>query len=222
MFSWLFWVLLIVAVADWVAAWRGWKSARWVTKPAALLLLIAWFTQMGGWQGGLVWFGVGLVFSLLGDIMLQAPERYFLFGVGAFFLAHVAYIVGLFEPGFGLDAGMLVPLVIVGAAFWYLSGRIRRGLAVSGDSKLEIPVTAYAGVLSLMLLVALTTLFNPEWQGQAALLVSLGAALFFLSDSVLAWNRFVRPISAGNLIVMVTYHLGQILIIAGALTRFAA
>ncbi len=37
----------------------------------------------------------------------------------------------------------------------------------------------------------------------------LGAALFLLSDSLLAWNRFVRPIAWAPVAVMVSYHLAQ-------------
>ena len=31
-------------------------------------------------------------------------------------------------------------------------------------------------------------------------------------DALLGWNRFVRPLAHGNLAVMVTYHLAQILL----------
>jgi len=45
-------------------------------------------------------------------------------------------------------------------------------------------------------------------------------AVFFLSDSMLAWNRFVTPISYGRLKVIITYHLGQILIALGRPMQF--
>jgi alkenylglycerophosphocholine hydrolase len=37
----------------------------------------------------------------------------------------------------------------------------------------------------------------------------LGAVLFLASDSVLAWDKFVRPLAHGHLVVMITYHLAQ-------------
>jgi uncharacterized membrane protein YhhN len=40
--------------------------------------------------------------------------------------------------------------------------------------------------------------------------------LFYASDSMLAWDRFLKPLSHARLRVMVTYHLGQIGIILGA------
>jgi uncharacterized membrane protein YhhN len=48
-------------------------------------------------------------------------------------------------------------------------------------------------------------------------LVAAGALVFMVSDAVLALDRFVRPRSWAPLAVMVTYHLGQGLIVAGAL-----
>ena len=40
-----------------------------------------------------------------------------------------------------------------------------------------------------------------------------GAALFVVSDAVLALNRFVRPIPRGDVAVHVTYHLAQGLLV---------
>jgi hypothetical protein len=37
----------------------------------------------------------------------------------------------------------------------------------------------------------------------------VGASLFFASDSLIAWNRFVRPRAWAPVAIMVTYHLGQ-------------
>jgi uncharacterized membrane protein YhhN len=44
-----------------------------------------------------------------------------------------------------------------------------------------------------------------------------GAALFLASDSVLAWNKFVRPLPFGRPAVMVTYHLAQTALVVSLL-----
>ena len=49
-----------------------------------------------------------------------------------------------------------------------------------------------------MLLSALLTLAADTWQAGAAILVSAGALLFFLSDTLLAWNKFVTPFRMGS------------------------
>jgi uncharacterized membrane protein YhhN len=71
-----------------------------------------------------------------------------------------------------------------------------------------VPMALYTAVIGTMLFVALTT---GLW------LVAVGAAIFVASDSILARNRFVAPLPHGHLKVMVTYHLGQALIVAGLL-----
>ncbi len=220
MFTPLFWVVPVFAAADWALAWREKSAWRWITKPAVLILLIVWFSQTGGWVDGLVWFGLGLVFSLLGDVFLQAPARFFLPGVGAFLLAHLAYIAGFLQGAFRFHVGMLVPLVLAAAAFWVLSGRVRAGLKRQGEKTLILPVMVYALVLCLMAFAASTTLFRADWAFWPAVVVTMGGWLFLLSDSVLALNRFVRPIQNADLLVMVTYHLAQVLIASGALFQF--
>ena len=44
-----------------------------------------------------------------------------------------------------------------------------------------------------------------------------GAVLFLVSDTVLAWNRFVRPFPSGPVAVHVTYHLAQGLLVLSLL-----
>jgi uncharacterized membrane protein YhhN len=48
-------------------------------------------------------------------------------------------------------------------------------------------------------------------------LAGAGAGLFFVSDTVLAWNRFVRPLGRGPVAVIVTYHLAQALLVLSLL-----
>jgi hypothetical protein len=66
----------------------------------------------------------------------------------------------------------------------------------------------------------MTTLSNPEWEACASLLVGLGAFLFFLSDIILAWHRFVAPIRNGRIYNIAAYHLGQIGLIAGVIGQY--
>ena len=91
-----------------------------------------------------------------------------------------------------------------------------------GRGKLRAPVVIYTVVISLMVVSALTMLFRPNVSTGAALLMALGAVLFFVSDAVLAWNRFVAPVRGGKLIVIVAYHLGQMALIAGVIALVRA
>jgi uncharacterized membrane protein YhhN len=75
-------------------------------------------------------------------------------------------------------------------------------------------------VISVMLLSASLTLLDDKWTSIDAVTVCAGAALFFLSDAILAWNKFVSPIRYGRLLNMASYHLGQLLIALGAALHF--
>jgi uncharacterized membrane protein YhhN len=213
-------VALIIAVVDWIAVARQWKTVEYIAKPGVMVALLIWLWSVGGFQGQLLWFAAGLVCSMAGDIFLMLPRERFVAGLIAFLLAHVAYLFGFNAtfPPINLVTVILAIMVALVAARLYRS--ISQGLAASGNGNLKMPVLVYSTVISLMLLSALITLVRPEWSSSSALLVSCGALLFFLSDASLAWNKFVQPLHHGRLIVIVTYHLGQVLITLGAALHF--
>ncbi len=66
-----------------------------------------------------------------------------------------------------------------------------------------------------MAISAVSTLFRPDWERQTAAFVATGGLLFFFSDFMLAFDRFIRPVSHGRLVVHITYHLGQFGLILG-------
>jgi uncharacterized membrane protein YhhN len=153
---------------------------------------------------------------MAGDIFLMLPRERFIGGLVAFLLAHVAYIVGFNLTPTANNLAGFVLAVLVALVFLRVYRRIAAGLDASGQIALKTPVLIYSLVISVMLLSALLTLAADTWQAGAAILVSAGALLFFLSDTLLAWNKFVTPIKQGRLAVIITYHLGQILITVGA------
>jgi uncharacterized membrane protein YhhN len=82
------------------------------------------------------------------------------------------------------------------------------------------PVIVYSLLISLVLYAAMSTIFDPEWKTSAAFFVSLGAFLFYISDLILAWNKFVAPVKNAGLLNILTYYLGQIGLIAGVISQF--
>ena len=206
----------ILAVFDWVATEKNWHKVRLFSKPATLMALIAWFSAAAGWNGANLWFGLALVFSLLGDVNLMFPDRLFLPGLLSFMLAHVFYIAGFNQGPLPLNLLSLVIAGVVAGAGALIFGRVRVGLVRTPEGRrMRVPVLVYSTVISLMLISAWLCLLRPGWPLDAALAASVGALLFFISDSVLAYNRFVGKTPHSDLLVMGTYHLGQIAIIAG-------
>ena len=66
------------------------------------------------------------------------------------------------------------------------------------------------------------TLLDDIWLFTPSLWVSAGALLFYVSDIMNAWTRFVAPISNDRFKIMTTYHLGQIAISVGATLHFVS
>ena len=63
-----------------------------------------------------------------------------------------------------------------------------------------MPVVAYMVVISTMVVLATAT---------GVVLAGVGAVLFFVSDYLIARDRFVRPLPWAPPAIMVLYHLGQ-------------
>jgi uncharacterized membrane protein YhhN len=214
---------IIFAIGHWISIYKSYLPGQVVTKTLVMVSLLVWLYLVTGFSGVSRFFGAAVIFCLVGDILLLAGEKmkFFLLGLGAFLLGHIFFVIGFNIP--------LQPFSFMGIALAVmialLSGRIYKhiaaGLAVSGELRLKIPVLAYTVAISLMLLSAMQTIFNPEWKTNASLLVTLGAACFMLSDSILAHNRFVTPIPNGRLYNMIAYHAGQIMLIAGIGIQYA-
>jgi len=216
---WLFSLAVLAAMADWYAVEKNITWLRYSSKPMVILLLGAWLLLQPISFPLLVWFFLALVFSLIGDIWLLAPPRFFMAGLASFLLAHVAYIIAFNRsnlPPFTWPMIQLVSFFIFLGVFIYplLYRSIKKR---SGTRKLQGATLIYFIILSLMAISAVSTLFRSEWERQTAAFVAAGGLLFFFSDFMLAFDRFIRPVSHGRLVVHITYHLGQFGLILGVI-----
>jgi uncharacterized membrane protein YhhN len=212
---------LVFAALEALALYKKWTRVEWLAKPAVMMCLFIWLVSTVGWEGAALWFGLGILFSLAGDILLMLSlERFFLLGLVSFLIAHIFYIVGFNLPIPGLSAWSVILAVLIG---WGGARVLRRIVAAleKGQTRMRLPIVVYGLVISLMLLSAMLKLNDLSWSAGAALLVSFGAFLFYLSDVILAWNKFVAPIQHGRIFNIAAYHLGQIALIAGVVSQLA-
>jgi uncharacterized membrane protein YhhN len=220
-------LLLLVAAVDWLAVAKGWKKVEYVAKPAVMLILLGLLAFLGGF-GSLPMFciSLGILFSLAGDIFLmfsfyRFSDRWFIPGLVSFLLAHISYIAGLNTPPPNVSPIWSLGLsVILGLTAARLLRRIIAGIRQKALQRLVFPVGAYGTVITLMLLSALLTLYNSAWRASTSGLVAIGALFFYVSDVLLAWNKFVNPIKNGRLANMIFYHLGQFALVAGVTLQF--
>jgi len=195
--------LLAIASAPW-ALDRPWLNFAF--KPLATLCVIAW-AALGRSDDGLVkrWIVVGLVFSLLGDIALLWPVQGFLAGLIAFLLGHLSYLVALTRrvkflasrPAFG--------------AWAIVAGGVLASLWAGVPADMRVPVLVYVTALSAMAAQATSVWIARRAQPDAAKwrVVAIGAALFVLSDAILATDKFVGGVPLPTLWNLSLYWLGQ-------------
>ena len=154
---------------------------------------------------------VGLVLSLRGDIALMFPDnrKAFMTGLVLFLLAHVAYAITftMLDGLHTIDWLTALVLLAIGGGFFFL---IRGGLG-----KMKIPVIIYLVIISVMVNQALSTFTGSAFSALQAWMISIGAVLFYISDVILAVNRFWKPFEY-NRISLAFYYAGQCLIALAA------
>jgi uncharacterized membrane protein YhhN len=205
---------VIAAAADWLAVATDRRRLEYLAKPAVMVALVGLAISLEpGSSAGLAarpWFVAALALSLVGDVLLMLPRERFVGGLVAFLLAHLAYIVGIgiivSIAGF-VAGGLVLGLLIVGVVL-ALAGRRIVGAVRLGRPGLLAPVGVYMAVISAMVIVACVS-------GRPAAMA--GAALFYGSDAILAWDRFVDERHWGKLATHVTYHAGQALLVLSLL-----
>ena len=150
-----------------------------------------------------------LIGAPAGDVFLML-NGFFIPGLIAFLLAHVAYLV-LFRqdaPVFTSRSAWLV-LSVIGAVFYAFLWS--NGL----PEALRLPLAVYSLAIVAMGSVALRrAVFLADAPSR---LVAAGAMYFMVSDATLAINRFVVPAPHDPVWVLGTYCAAQCLIVIGLL-----
>ncbi|NVJ65434.1 MAG: lysoplasmalogenase [Gammaproteobacteria bacterium] len=192
-------------VADYKQKW----SLTYLFKPLTMLLIIGLLLLKADLEVSYnQWILLGLVFSLVGDIFLMLRPQKFIAGLVSFLVAHLCYVYAFYQGLIGNDiswlAAVLLPIgIIYLAILWKHLG------------KYLWPVVAYFMAIGAMLFFA-SALFLVEMSLMTKLAL-LGAILFAISDAILAWRKFVKPLKYGQFYVMATYFSAQTLLTLSAI-----
>lgn len=213
----IFIIYFFILTVEFFALHFGLQTVQFFSKPLLMLILLVYFwtnTRNFIPQKNLIM--LALFFSWLGDIFLlfdkQKPQL-FIFGLAAFLIAHLFYIVYFYQIGtknavkrkLNIPAALAV-LIYVVSLFTLLAPNL---------GTLQIPVAVYTLALSMMLLASIHAFdFNKH---DFAKLCVAGTSLFVVSDSLLAINRFYQPFAFAGVLIMLTYAVAQFLITVGAL-----
>lgn len=198
--TWLINIFILVSAC--LAIYFGLSNERELFtffKPLTTIFVIA--VPFFAPKNGHVTFGrlviVGLVFCLLGDVLLLF-DAYFLFGLGAFLLAHILFSISFVQyMGFYKNwIAFLVLFGIAGVLFYWLRPDL-------GD--LLLPVSIYVLIITFM-----------AWQGvglcmrkrnNAHALLAMAVLFFMLSDTLLAIAKFKTPFYLSGPLILSTYWL---------------
>jgi len=175
------------------------------TKLLASLAFVGFAWEMGAMHStyGQIVF-IALLWSLIGDVLLALKNRKqsFLFGIGAFLLAHVCYALAFIQAGFnGSQLPIILPIIM--AILFIIGLWLRKHL--SGLFSLAVP--AYLIVIAVMLVFA--------WTNQsptAGWWIISGATLFAFSDLWVARNRFIHSSIINRIIGLPSYYIAQLIL----------
>ena len=149
------------------------------------------------------WILLGLLFSLFGDIFLMLPGDRFIPGLVSFLIAHLFYIAAFSREIVPFDS--IIFLVI-----FFLAAGLFVAYAWRHLGKMRMPVAIYATAIASMGWLAAARW--DQLQSPAALWGMIGAILFVISDTSLAFNRFVKRFRNAQLLILSTYFIAQYLI----------
>ncbi|MCF7796471.1 MAG: lysoplasmalogenase [Lentisphaeria bacterium] len=145
---------------------------------------------------------LGLIFCLAGDIFLMLPKDRFLPGLVSFLMGQILYASAFIRSASDFSLLIGLPILIYGIWMFYL---LQPHLG-----QMKIAVLVYMVFILIMVWSAL----NLWWDiGELfAVYAAVGAVLFVISDSVLAWNRFVSSHPLYRPLILGSYFIAQFLI----------
>jgi uncharacterized membrane protein YhhN len=150
---------------------------------------------------------MGMIFCLGGDVFLALPgKKMFLYGLVSFSLGHVFYGVAFFYTA-GINqwtgAGLAISLLAGGGVFLWLRPHL---------GSMKIPVIFYMLVITAMVVGAWSVVGAGELKPAGRLAAFVGALGFYVSDVLVARQRFLKTEFVNRLIGLSLYYGGQFLL----------
>ncbi len=172
-----------------------------VTKPLPVIAMLMLLKPVGHYSRFIF---IGLLLSVIGDVLLEFSTSLFIYGLLAFLMAHLSYIVAFFKRSIRIAPIPLVLLMAFGSViYWFL---------YPGLGDMAHPVLIYIVVILIM-----------SWRATAqgnfnknAIYPVAGALLFVASDSLIALNKFYVEIEYHRYLIMLSYWAAQSLIFYSA------
>jgi len=179
---------------------------KYVFKPLTTILIIVLALLQQSEVFDLYGFLIlaGLTFSLIGDIFLMLPTDKFVVGLASFFIAHIFYIAA-FSSGFGPFLDLELLNSCCNLYYSFPLGTIAK------NWKNEV-AGYYICICIDDFYVASHREILLSGSKHQHFYVFIGAILFVISDSILAYARFIKSFKLSSLLIHTTYWGAQIFI----------
>lgn len=190
------------------------NKGRCYTKPFLMPLLAIYYISSVEEVNKLI--VMALVFAFLGDVFLMWSERKsnFMLGLGAFLIGHLCYVL-LFLQNVSITQSVPVWFYFIIIIYAIGARAVMKKLTMYlGDMK--IPTYIYMGVILFMSFTSLARIWAMD-MSISFFLPFIGSLLFLCSDSMLGFYTFKGKFKNGNIYIMLTYVLAQVLIVVGYL-----
>lgn len=211
-----FWLIALLNIAG---EWLEYRPLEYATKPLLMIALGLWYYRATAASRTPTrkLILIALAFSWAGDVFLMGnTELFFLLGLVSFLITHVLYIIG-FRKEVGLVQGetllrkqplAALPVLLLPAGLLIL-------VFNHIEPAMKIPVVIYSSVITVMVLAALSR--YGKVSRESFRMVSAGAVLFMLSDSLIALNKFYFSdgMWKAGFLIMLLYIAGQFMIARG-------
>lgn len=213
---WLY-LFLLASLVDIVFVLEVNSEMRFYSKPLILFGLIVYFYRFTKPIASTLLTKAilsALIFSWIGDILLLWSNL-FVYGLGAFLMAQICYIIGfrLAQRGsIQLEQMNFIKIFFFNLPI-YLTAAFTFYLINPNLGSMRIPVIIYIIVIVSMVATARDRFKKCNsasfWQ------VFIGAVLFFISDGAIALSRFFKDFPESGIGIMGTYVIAQLLIVMG-------
>lgn len=203
-------VYIIVSSIHLLASFKENETLRKLSKPLIMLTIIATLIiYMISYKKSYILLLLALIMGFLGDVLLLAKNKFFLFVMGAFafLIGHLLYIVQMCRIlPFHISNYVYLILFIV-LIIWSL---IVVKIFKNKVGKLSICASLYYFILFVGILASLAVLIS--YKNIYSLLLFIGFILFFISDVTLAYFKFFKRIKRSSFYIMITYIIAQALL----------
>ena len=162
------------------------------------------------------WFIViALIGGCAGDIffMLKDQDKWFLYGMGAFLVNQIFYIMSFLLSISDYTVFNVWGLFLLGPAILIMVFTLPRFINKTGDIKGLVLV--YMGAILIMHVSAILRI--AEFQGLSFVLIYVGSLSYIFSDASLAVDKWAGEFTNARFIIMATYVMAQFYITLGAL-----